>query len=115
MPDAFTEANSPTNRSSSVGSGSLNFVLAIPAKRLRPYGSAGLSLLSSDFGATSDRKYNAGYNLGGGLFIWLGKHVGLRGDIRFFETFGNLQGSSSAIDLGKLSYWRGVGGITLRF
>ena len=116
VPDAFADATLAATQSSSVQSVSFNFVLAIPAKRLRPYGSAGLSVLSSDVGAaTSERKYNAGYNLGGGLFIWLGKHVGLRGDIRFFQTFGNLQGASSAITLGKLDYWRGVGGITLRF
>lgn len=115
VPDAFQSVASGVNEDSSAQSFSFNFILAIPAKRFRPYGSAGLSALVSDLGGvTSEKKYNAGYNAGGGLFIWLSGHFGLRGDLRFFQTFGNLEGTGS-LDLGKLDYWRGVGGITLKF
>ena len=116
VPNAFGQANTPATQNSGVGNLSFNLMLAIPVKRVRPYGSAGLSVLSSNFGtAASEWKFNAGYNVGGGIFIWLAKHVGLRGDLRFFQTFGNLEAGGSSINLGKLDYWRGVGGLTLKF
>jgi hypothetical protein len=50
---------------------------------LRPYGAVGLSLiganLASQPGLAALEDTAAGYNAGGGLFIWLGKPIGLRG------------------------------------
>ena len=56
----------------------------------------------------------AGFNVGGGLFIWLGKHLGLRGDARYFRTFAEV-GADRPLGLEKLDFWRGIGGLTLRF
>jgi hypothetical protein len=97
-------------------SGSL--VLGVPLGALRPYGAVGLCViganLASQPGLAALDDTAAGYNAGGGLFIWLGKHVGLRGDIRYFRTF-EAVGTDSALGLQKLDFWRGIGGLTLRF
>jgi hypothetical protein len=97
-------------------SGSL--VLGLNLGVLRPYGAVGLSVIGADLasqpGLAELDDTAVGYNLGGGLFIWLGKHVGLRGDARYFRTF-EAVGTDSALGLEKIDYWRGTGGLTLRF
>ena len=85
---------------------------------LRPYGAVGLSLiganLASQPGLAALEDTAAGYNAGGGLFIWLGKPIGLRGDVRYFRTFGAI-GGDNPLGFGTVDYWRGIGGLTLRF
>jgi hypothetical protein len=97
-------------------SGSL--LLGVNLGVLRPYGAVGLSAIGANLasrpGLASLDDSAAGYNAGGGLFIWLGKHVGLRGDVRYFRTFEAID-TDSALSLGKLDFWRGIGGLTLRF
>lgn len=97
-------------------SGSL--LLAVPLGALRPYGAVGLSMiganLASQPGLAALDDTAAGFNVGGGLFIWLGTHVGLRGDARYFRTFETI-GGDSPLGLERLDYWRGIGGLTLRF
>ena len=97
---------------------SASLVLAVPLGALRPYGAVGLSLIGANLasrpGLAALDDTAAGFNVGGGLFIWLGKHVGLRGDARYFRTFETI-GGDSPLGLERLDYWRGVGGLTLRF
>ena len=101
-----------------VQSVSISLVLGVPLGAFRPYGAAGLSVLSADLagqpGLAALQDSSVGFNVGGGLFIWLGKHVGLRGDARYFQTFGAI-GADSPLGLSKLDFWRGIGGLTLRF
>ena len=95
-----------------------NLLVAIPAGQVRLYGTGGFSLLRPDlktrdgFVVVNDDK--AGFNVGGGLILYLGGHVGLRGDLRYFRAFGAFE-TGTAIDLGTLNYWRGVGGLTFKF
>jgi opacity protein-like surface antigen len=97
---------------------SASLLLGVNLGPLRPYGAAGLSViganLASQPGLAALDDTAPGYNAGGGLFIWLGKHIGLRGDIRYFRTF-EAVGADSALALEKVDYWRGIGGLTLRF
>lgn len=97
-------------------SGSL--LLGVNLGVLRPYGAVGLSAIGANLasgpGLASLDDSSAGYNAGGGLFIWLGKHVGLRGDVRYFRTFEAID-TDSALGLGKIDFWRGIGGLALRF
>jgi hypothetical protein len=97
---------------------SASLVLGVPLGAFRPYGAVGLSLLEADLasqpGLAALQDTAVGFNAGGGLFIWLGKHVGLRGDARYFRTFGEI-GVDSPLGLQKLDFWRGIGGLTLRF
>jgi hypothetical protein len=84
----------------------------------RPYGTAGISLLRPELTGRVDfvdiQQDKGGYNLGGGIFLGLGEHFALRGDLRYFRAFGDLEAGSN-VNLGTLDYWRGVGGLTLRF
>jgi hypothetical protein len=97
---------------------SASLLLGVPLGAFRPYGAVGLSLLGANVasqpGLAALDDTAAGFNVGGGLFIWLGKHVGLRGDARYFRTLEEI-GTDSPLGLAKLDFWRGIGGLTLRF
>lgn len=107
-----------TLASNKVQSLSGNLLVAIPASQVRIYGTGGVSLLRPDLktreGFVVINEDKVGFNVGGGLILYLGGHVGLRGDLRYFRAFGNLE-AGNAIDLGTLDYWRGVGGLTFKF
>lgn len=55
-----------------------------------------------------------GWDLGGGLMIFAGQHLGVRGDIRHFHTFQNL---SLGLPLGrtKLDFGRASAALVVRF
>ena len=95
-----------------------NLILGIPLGPVRPYAAAGVSLIGANLTAPAGiallENTTGGYNVGGGLFIWLGGHFGLRGDYRYFHTFGDI-GTGTSLGLGKLDFSRGIGGLTLRF
>ena len=88
---------------------------------VRPYGLFGLGLIRSSVETFGDlSKVQAddfGWNFGGGVMIFFANHVGLRGDLRYFRTFGDT-------DLGDLDintkdnavhFARGSAGLILRF
>jgi len=110
IPDAVT--------SNKVQSLSGNMMVAIPAASVRLYGSGGLSLLrpalSSRTGFVVVDEDKIGFNVGGGLLLFFSQHVGLRGDLRYFRTFSDVQ-SGNQVTLGTLDYWRGIGGLTFKF
>jgi hypothetical protein len=118
-PDFFGDSATATNTSTNhVQSLDFNLLLALPIGVVRLYGAGGVGVIGSkvtsglasfDFSNT-----NAGFNAGGGLIIGLGKHFGLRGDIRYFRTFGNLA-QTGDFTIQELDYWRGVGGLVFRF
>ena len=95
-----------------------NMLLGVPLGPVRPYAAAGVSLIGANLtgagGLASLDSTTGGYNVGGGLFIWLGGHFGLRGDYRYFRTFGEI-GNGTSLGLGKLDFSRGIGGLSVRF
>jgi hypothetical protein len=116
--DFAGDAPADTLASNKVQSLSANFLIAMPAGQVRVYGTGGASLLRPDLktreGFLVVNEDKVGYNLGGGIMVFFSGHVGLRGDIRYFRTFGDLQ-TGEQISIGKLDYWRGYGGLTLKF
>ena len=60
----------------------------------RPYALVGLGLIRSQvdaFGNALSRDVNnLGWDFGGGAMFFFGTHVGLRADLRYFRTFGDL-------------------------
>jgi Outer membrane protein beta-barrel domain len=111
--DVFTENNVLTLMGS--------LLLAVPAGPVRLYGAVGGGLMKTRV-SDPDNLFDVdssdfGINAGGGLFIFLSDHFGLRGDLRYFRDLqdNGADGGVFGIDFGKVSYWRGVGGITLRF
>ena len=103
-----------------------NLVLGIPfggqkGFGVRPYGLVGAGLLSSksDFGAgvAEIDENNVTWSAGGGVLIFFGTRAGIRGDVRYFRTFDDLEilGLPIAQSPGKVDFTRGSLGFVLRF
>jgi opacity protein-like surface antigen len=97
-----------------------NVMLAPRFGPVQPYGTAGLGLIKSkielNVGSLIENSNNDfGWNTGGGIFIFFGDHVGIRGDIRYFHAFQALE--VLGIDIGdtKLDYGRVSGALALKF
>jgi len=103
-----------------------NLVIGIPfggqqGFGIRPYGVVGAGLLksTSDFGADiadideSDLTWSAG----GGVFLFFGTRTGIRFDVRYFQTFDDLEilGVTIAESPGKVDFTRASLGFVLRF
>jgi len=80
---------------------------------VRPYGLVGLRLIKSRVELTTDslldfNNNNFGWDLGGGVIVG-GAHVGIRGDIRYFHSFQDLEiagiplGEGTKLDFGRAS------------
>lgn len=87
---------------------------------LRPYALVGAGILNSgsdfgpgifEFGDT-----NVTWSAGGGVMLFFGTRVGLRGDVRYFRTFDDLEilGIPLGSD-GKVNFTRGSAGMIVRF
>jgi opacity protein-like surface antigen len=84
---------------------------------VRPYGVVGLGLIKSDVdafeGLVGLDNSQAVWDVGGGVMIFFASHVGVRGEVRYFRSF-------SDVDFGifnaeKVDYARGSAGLILRF
>lgn len=101
-----------------------NVLVGAPLGRVRPYATGGLGLIRSNLGffdLFDDLSRNdLGINYGGGVMIFLGDKVGLRGDIRQFRSLNNDDPEDDFpeprdFDLGDFSFWRATAGVTFRF
>jgi opacity protein-like surface antigen len=98
-----------------------HFLLAPRFGPIQPYGLAGLGLIRSKAeitaGAEADEEQNDfGYDVGGGLMVFFGKHVGARADVRYFHSFNVLR----LLDLdflrkNKLDFGRFSAGVVFKF
>ena len=87
---------------------------------VRPFGLVGVGVLRSDLESFTDAvgfdNAEIAWNFGGGVLVFFGSHVGIRGDLRYFRTFGEVDfgpievGNTDAVD-----YTRGSIGLVLRF
>jgi opacity protein-like surface antigen len=111
---------------SSVLTATGNLVIGIPiggqqGVGFRPYVLAGLGVIRSQvdaFGDTLSRKDNqAAWDFGGGAMFFFGTHIGLRGEVRYFRTFGRLNLDLPDILEGpqRLDFARASTGLILRF
>jgi opacity protein-like surface antigen len=101
-----------------------NFMLAPKIGPVQPYGLAGIGLIRTTVESvgTSNDQNQAGWDLGGGLMIFFGEHIGVRGDVRYYHSFqvldflnlpslpifGNLGGQ-------KLDYGRAAAAVVFKF
>jgi hypothetical protein len=119
-PDFFGESREDVFTDNNVLTVMGNLLLAAPAGPVRIYGAVGGGLLKtrlSDRDGLFDVDSNDfGISAGGGLLLSLGDHFALRGDIRYFRDLQDDDPDGDFdVDFGSVSYWRGVGGITIRF
>ena len=116
-PDFFGESS---EQSSNVMTLMGNFLIGPKIGPVQPYGLAGLGLIKSDFEFTNfsalDTDNNKfGYDLGGGVMIFFGDHIGIRGDVRYFHSFQKLELIGISLDETKLDFGRGSVGVVFKF
>ena len=118
--DDFGELDSEGSVTTLMG----NLLVGAPLGRLRPYGTFGAGLMRSNIGffdVFDDLSRNDfGINYGGGLMLFLGENVGLRGDIRQFRNIRNEDidddfPEPNDLELGDFTFWRLTAGVTFRW
>ena len=108
------------NVSSSVLTLMGNVMLAPRFGPAQPYVLAGLGLIKSrvEFSAAgllqTDNNH-FGWDIGGGLMIFFSDNVGLRGDLRYFHAFQDLEVLGIGIGDTKLDFGRAGAGVIFRF
>lgn len=106
--------------SSSVLTLMTNLMLAPKIGPVRPYGAVGLGLIKThvDLQTTSlftTRNNSLGWDVGGGLMLFMTDHIGLRGDVRYFHTFQDLTVLGLTLSDKTLNYGRASAGVVLKF
>lgn len=94
-----------------------NVMVVVPAGPIRPYALFGIGLMrphvTFDASSLSFDNNALGYDIGGGLNLFLTKGFGIRGDVRHLETFNDV--TLGVFSNEKLDFWRGSAGLTFRF
>jgi hypothetical protein len=94
-----------------------NLMLVVPAGPIRPYAIMGVGLIrphaSLDASNLSFDQNALGYDIGGGINLFLGHTVALRGDVRHLHTLQDVTLGLFSND--QLDFWRGSAGLTFRF
>jgi hypothetical protein len=114
-PDFFGEAVD-----NYVMTGMGNLIVGIPVggtagPGIRPYFVAGLGVIRThaELLGLSSSTNEAGFNIGGGIMSYFGDHAGLRGDVRYFRNFGEIDISELQF-AGNFHFWRASIGLVLR-
>lgn len=88
---------------------------------IRPYGLAGIGWVHPEgdafAGGVEVSEDKVGWDFGGGVMLFFGSHVGIRGDIRYIRTFEAVDFLNIEIenDSAHLDFTRGSAGIVFRF
>jgi opacity protein-like surface antigen len=88
---------------------------------IRPYGLAGLGLIRPQVDAFGDLQEldenEFAWDFGGGVMFFFGTKVGLRADLRYFRTFGDVDFGLQDLldDSDKVDFARASAGLILRF
>lgn len=87
---------------------------------VRPYALAGIGIMKTRVEFTPDSLLTSGntdlgWDLGGGVFVFFGNHVGVRGDIRYFHSFEDLEILGLPLSDTKLDFGRASGALVLKF
>jgi opacity protein-like surface antigen len=96
-------------------------VMVVPAiGSVHPYVLGGLGLIKSHREFTTASIFTSdnndfGWDLGGGVIVLMGGHLGVRGDIRYFHAFQNLTVGGFALGSPKLDFGRASAGLVVKF
>jgi opacity protein-like surface antigen len=103
-----------------------NVVIRMPVGPIQPYATGGIGIVrvtgevdvafaGDIFSASAD---DVGWNVGGGIYIFPAPNIGIRGDVRRFQT-GDLSwtdiGGLDDLPLPQFDFWRASVGLTFRF
>ena len=89
-----------------------NLIVGVPLGPIRPYLSAGGGLVRASAESSSS---GFGYDLGGGVMLFLSSHAGLRGDYRYFRSTHDISIAGLSINGTKLNFSRASAGLVFRF
>ena len=109
------------DQSSSVTTAMGNFMIAPKISFVQPYGLVGIGLIKTDvedrITGASEAENQVGWTIGGGLIIFLNRHVGLKGDVRHYHAFDALAilGFDLGRDQNKLDFGRVGFGAVFKF
>ena len=101
-----------------------NLIVGIPiggqtGGGVRPYVSGGVGLIKSRLDDVEDffdiDESSFGINAGGGVMIFFTDSVGIRGDLRYFRSFRNIDENDLDLSLGSFDFWRASAGVSFRF
>jgi hypothetical protein len=87
---------------------------------IRPFGTGGIGLLRTQIDGgtfTNVQSHNNmfGWNLGAGVMGFFNDHVGLRGDLKYFQSWEDNSGQVIMnFDSGRFHFWRAAVGVVLR-
>jgi len=105
--------------SSSVRTVMGNMLLAPQFGPVRPYALIGLGLIKArvEFSLTTQESTDNhfGWDVGGGLMIFPSRRVGVRGEIRYFHAFHDLELLGISLADSKLDFGRAAAGVVFRF
>jgi hypothetical protein len=103
------------NESSTVTTMMGSLMLAPRIGGIQPYGLVGMGVIRTSTEEQGDNQI--GWNIGGGLILFLSEHVGLKGDIRHYHSFQTLDlfGLELARDENHLDFGRAAFGLILSF
>jgi opacity protein-like surface antigen len=123
-------ASTPIDLEANLTTGMVNLVVRFPAGPVQPYATGGVGVIrvSGDVSVPflgsvlSLSGQDFGMNVGGGIYVFPSKNIGLRADVRYFRTIGDLTFDELAdiaddfdLPLPEFDFWRMTGGVTLRF
>ena len=98
-----------------------NLMLAPKISIVQPFGFVGAGLIRTEaedlVDTTSDSENTVGWTIGGGLIVYVHKHVGLKGDIRYYHSFEatDLIGFEIGSDRNKVDFGRAAFGVVFKF
>jgi hypothetical protein len=97
-----------------------NVMLVPKIGPVHPYVLVGTGLIKTHVQFTAASVFTTdnlalGWDVGGGLIGFVGGHVGLRGDLRYFHSFQDLTALGFTLSNSKLNYGRAGVGLVLKF
>lgn len=97
-----------------------NVMLVPDLGPVRPYALVGLGLIKTHVELTPDSLLTTdnnelGWNVGGGAFIFFGDHVGVRGDVRYFHSFEDLEILGITLGDTNLDFGRASAALVFKF
>ena len=92
-----------------------NLMLAPKISIVQPFGFVGAGLIRTEVedlvNTTSDSQSTAGWTVGGGIIVYVQKHIGLKGDVRYYHSFEatdllgfDIGGGRNKIDFGRAAF-----------
>jgi len=118
----FTHASEFTGsqpNSASVTTFMGNFMLAPRITIVQPYGLAGLGAIKTTATGTissSNSETQIGWTVGGGVIVYVHKHIGIKGDVRYYHSLHALDLLGIDIAQGdKIDFGRAAFGVVFKF